>query len=39
MGASPAELRALAMQSLGYGGGVGVGTPTLSYADFSKGLK
>jgi hypothetical protein len=39
MDASPAQLRALAMQSLGYGGGAGVGTPTLSYADFSKGLK
>jgi hypothetical protein len=39
MDKSPAQLRELAMQSLGYGGGAGVGTPTLSYADFSKGLK
>jgi hypothetical protein len=39
MDKSPTELRALAMQALGYGGGAGVGTPTLSYADFSKGLK
>jgi len=40
MGKSPTELRALAMQTLGYGAGAGDGgTPTLSYADFAKGLK
>jgi hypothetical protein len=40
-GKSPAQLRALAIQSLGLDsvGGGGKGTPTLSYADFSKGLK
>jgi len=38
-GKSPTELRAMALQALGLSGGVGGGTPTLSYADFAKGLK